>query len=147
VRTLLKRSQIRAPKDGIVIMQDVYELEGKPIKLGERLLTLAQPNQAEIEIWLAVGDSIELSEQAEIELFLNVNPETPYLSQLRYVNFQAEMSPEGIFAFRTRADFIAGENIPRIGLRGTAKLYGQSEPLYYYLFRRPWASVRQWLGW
>jgi multidrug resistance efflux pump len=146
VRTLLKRIKIHATQAGVVIMQDAYELEGKPVKLGERLLTLAQPQQAEVEIWLAVGDSLEFADHTPVELFLNVNPETPYLTELRYVNFQAEMSPEGVFAFRTRADFSGSQPIPRLGLRGTAKIIGQQVPLYYYLFRRPWASVRQWLG-
>jgi hypothetical protein len=146
IQSLLKRINIRADQTGIAIIHDAYELEGKPVKLGERLLTIAQPNQAELEMWLAVGDSISLENQAKIELFLNVTPETPYPAVLRYVNFQAEMSPEGVFAFRTRADFLNTGQLPRIGLRGTAKIYGAEVPLYYYLFRRPVAAARQWLG-
>ena len=90
--------------------------------------------------------SIELPEKARIELFLNVSPDIPNDAQLHYVNFQAEMSPEGLFAFRARADFPSKEQMPRIGLRGTAKIYGKQVPLYYYLFRRPVAAARQWLG-
>jgi hypothetical protein len=146
VESLLKRILIRATHAGLAIIHDAYELEGKPVKLGERLLTIAQPNQAELEMWLAVGDSIALPEQTEIELFLNVSPETPYLARLRYVNFQAEMSPEGLLAFRVRADFPSDQPLPRVGLRGTAKIYGEQVPLYYYVFRRPYAAARQWLG-
>jgi len=146
VNSLLKRINIHADMEGIAIINDAYELEGKPVKLGEKLLTIAKSNQAELEMWLAVGDSIELEQLAEIELFLNVSPETAYQAKLRYVNFQAEMSPEGVFAFRARADFFQDKQIPRIGLRGTAKIYGYKVPLYYYLFRRPYAAVRQWIG-
>ena len=146
VQSLLKRINIHAERAGIAIIHDAYELEGKPVKLGERLLTIAQPEQAELEIWLAVGDSISLESQAKVELFLNVTPETPYPAILRYVNFQAEMSPDGVFAYRTRADFLNNQETLRIGLRGTAKLYGKKAPLYYYLFRRPVAAARQWLG-
>lgn len=146
IESLLKRINIHAEESGTAIILDAYELEGKPVKLGERLLTIARPHQAELEIWLAVGDSISLTEHAQIELFLNISPETPNSAVLRYVNFQAEMSPEGIFAFRTRADFLNDSQIPRIGLRGTAKIYGEQVPLYYYLFRRPFAVARQWLG-
>jgi multidrug efflux pump subunit AcrA (membrane-fusion protein) len=146
IDTLLKRIIIRANHAGIAIIHDAYELEGKPVKLGERLLTIAQPNQAELEMWLAVGDSIDLPDAAEVKLFLNVAPETPYPAVLRYVNFQAEMSPEGLFAFRVRADFPDPQQLPRVGLRGTAKIYGKQVPLYYYVFRRPYAAARQWLG-
>ncbi|NOQ34660.1 MAG: hypothetical protein GQ569_02035, partial [Methylococcaceae bacterium] len=87
IKSLLKRINIHAEASGIAIVPDAYELEGKPVKLGERLLTIAKPSSAELEMWLAVGDSIALPEKAKIELFLNVNPETPYEAQLRYVNF------------------------------------------------------------
>ena len=146
IKSLLKRINIHAEEDGIAIVHDAYELEGKPVKLGERLLTIAQPDSAELEMWLAVGDSIALPDNAKVELFLNVSPEIPRDAHLRYVNFQAEMSPEGLFAFRARADFPSKRPPPRIGLRGTAKIYGEKVPLYYYLFRRPFAAVRQWLG-
>lgn len=146
IKTLLERIKIHAEESGIAIVHDAYELEGKPVKLGERLLTVAQPGSAELEMWLAVGDSIALPDKARVELFLNVSPEIPHDASLRYVNFQAEMSPEGLFAFRARADFPSKDKMPRIGLRGTAKIYGEQVPLYYYLFRRPFAAVRQWLG-
>ena len=146
IKSLLKRIKIHADDSGIAIVPDAYELEGKPVQLGERLLTIAKANSAELEMWLAVGDSIKLPKNAKVELFLNVSPEIPNLAQLHYVNFQAEMSPEGLFAFRARADFPLTDKMPRIGLRGTAKIYGEQVPLYYYLFRRPFAATRQWLG-
>jgi len=146
IKSLLTRIKIHAQTSGIAIIPDAFELEGKPVQLGERLLILAKVDSAELEMWLAVGDSIKLPKNTKVELFLNVTPEIPYLAQLRYVNFQAEMSPEGLFAFRARADFPLTNKMPRIGLRGTAKIYGESVPLYYYLFRRPLAAVRQWLG-
>jgi len=42
---------------------------------------------------------------------------------------------------------IQHEDLPhRIGLRGTAKLYGEKVSLAYYLLRRPITFVRQHLG-
>ncbi|MGK0296651.1 MAG: hypothetical protein ACI9XC_000240 [Gammaproteobacteria bacterium] len=145
-QSLLDRISIHAIQDGIAIFNDMQELVGKPVKIGEKIMTLASPTSAELEIWLAVGDSIPLPEKATIDLFLNVQPEKPLKAQLRYVNYQAEVSPEGILTFRARADFSSGSDLPRIGWRGTAKIYGKEVPLYYYLFRRPYAAVRQWLG-
>ena len=42
---------------------------------------------------------------------------------------------------------ITEDAIPRIGLRGTAKVYGEKVSLFYYLFRRPITYLRQHLGW
>jgi hypothetical protein len=36
--------------------------------------------------------------------------------------------------------------VPRLGLRGSAKIDGQMVPLGYFLLRRPLAVARQWLG-
>jgi hypothetical protein len=145
VRSLLKRIVIHAEQSGIVMIPDIHEIEGKPVVLGEKILTLANTQMAEGEIWLAVSDSITLPAQSKVEIFLNIHPETPYLAKMEYENYQAELSPEGILAFRTRVAIVS-KSIPRIGLRGTAKLYGEKVPLFYYIFRRPFAVARQWIG-
>jgi len=38
------------------------------------------------------------------------------------------------------------ENKPRIGLRGTARIYGDEVTIFYYLFRTPINILRQWIG-
>ena len=45
----------------------------------------------------------------------------------------------GELAYRIRGDFEEGQVLPRIGMRGTAKLYGAPVTLGYYLLRRPLA--------
>ena len=38
------------------------------------------------------------------------------------------------------------EALPRIGLQATAKIHGRRVTLFYYLFRRPLAQLRQFTG-
>lgn len=52
--------------------------------------------------------------------------------------------PGGQLAYRLDARF--DEAPPRIGLRGTAKLFGERAPLALYLLRRPLAGLRQSVG-
>ena len=52
----------------------------------------------------------------------------------------------GTLAFALRARFEDGEAMPRIGLRGTAKVYGERSSLFMFLFRRPLSALRQGLG-
>ena len=54
---------------------------------------------------------------------------------------------EGFLAYRLKAEFTDQESPPRIGLRGTAKLFGDETTVFFFLFRRPLAKARQWLGW
>ena len=143
---LLKRIEIRADIDGIVMLSESHTLEGQPVAIGERIMLLANSTATELEAWLAIGNSIPLQKGATIELFLNISPQTPTLAAIEYINYQAEPRHEGILAFRVKGIFTAKELTPRIGLRGTAKLYGSQVPLYYYLFHRPFAAARQWLG-
>ncbi|PCJ40592.1 MAG: hypothetical protein COA71_10120 [SAR86 cluster bacterium] len=144
-QSLLDRSNIYAEKQGIVVIPKVTELEGMPVQVGERLFTLAEPGEVELEFWLAVGDGIPLPYNARVTMFLNVYPEQAHRGNVRFVNYQAEVSPDGILGYRGRAEFITNEEL-RIGWRGTAKIYGEDVRLFYYLFRRPLSALRQWAG-
>jgi hypothetical protein len=144
-QSLLDRSRIYAEEESIAVVPDVQDLEGRPVKVGEKILTLAKPKFVELEFWLAVGDSIPLPEKAKVALFLNVYPDVVHRGQVRYISYQAEVSPEGILGFRGRADFEQSDEL-RVGWRGTAKVTGESVSLAYYLFRRPLSVLRQWTG-
>jgi len=143
---LLERTSIKAEKDGIAVVPAAFELEGKPVKTGEKLMSLAEPGQIELQIWISVDDSIPFPESAFVETFLNVKPEVIYAANVRYISYQAEVSPNGIFSFRSRADFTTQHDDLRIGWRGTAKIYGEDVTLFYYLFRRPLGALRRWTG-
>jgi len=143
--TLLERSNLYAEKQGIVVIPRVTELEGMPVQIGERLFSLAEPGSIEMEFRLAVGDAIPLPYNANVTLFLNVFPEQAHRGNVRYVNYQAEVSPDGILGYRGRAEFILNNEL-RIGWRGTAKIYGEDVTLFYFLFRRPLSVLRQWIG-
>ena len=142
----LARVDIRAKHDGVVVLNDPDVLKGKPVRLGERLLAVAAPESAEIQFWLPVEESLPLPDQAPVSLFLNVAPDKALNGNVRYINYQAEVSPEGIFAFRGRASLALQDNLPRLGWRGTARISGEHVSLFYYLFRRPFAAARQWIG-
>ena len=120
---------------------------GRPVRLGERLLEVADTRGAEVEIWLPSADNIPLPEGAEVSLFLNVDPSQVREARLTHVNYRAELAPDGELAYRAHAVLSDADNLPRVGWRGTAKVEGEQVTLGYYLFRRPWATLRSWTGW
>jgi hypothetical protein len=65
---------------------------------------------------------------------------------LTQASYEAELTPENILAYRILADFTDTDDMPRIGLQGTAKIYGERITLFFYLFRRPIATLRQYIG-
>ena len=90
-----------------------------------------------------------LEQGAAVRLFLTVLPLSPLDAQVVETSYQAVLSPEGVASYRLRAVFDAGQTQQhlRIGLRGTAKIYGDRVVLGYYLLRRPLATLREWTGW
>jgi hypothetical protein len=143
---LLERGRVQAPRDGVAIFGDPADWIGRLVHVGEKVLEIADPEQMELLIHLPLGDAIPLANGARVELFLTVAPQTRYPAVLEYASYRAEALPDGTMAYRLKARF-SGAKPARIGLAGTAKLFGEPVALAYYVFRRPLAVLRQWLGW
>lgn len=149
VRSQLNRIDVRADKDGVAVFGDPDDWLGRTVSTGERIMLLADPDDPGMLIYLPTADAIALGVGAEVRLFLTVRPLEPLSGRLSETSYQAAQSPDGIASYRLRAVFEdeGGKEQVRIGLRGTAKLYGEQVVLAYYLMRRPLAAVREWTGW
>jgi len=143
---LLQSSQIHAAQDGIAIFTDAADWDGKPVAVGEKVMILADPKRIEAEMQLPVADAINLEIGAEVLLFLNIAPLKPLKATLRRASYQAQVTPAGVLAFQLQATLKDSAAAPRIGLHGTAKIYGRKVTLFYYLMRKPLATLRQLLG-
>lgn len=144
---MLGRVQVRAPRDGIVVYGDPNDWIGKPVSTGERIALLADQDDAGVLVWLPAADAINLEPGAEIRLFLHVAPLSPLQAVLNETSYQATLSPDNIAAYRIKGRITADDGlVARIGLKGTAKVYGRQVPLGYYLLRRPLAALREWSG-
>lgn len=142
----LARAQVTAPTDGIALVDDPAEWIGRPVMTGERVMTIADEHDVEVEAWLAPADVIDLPERSAVTLYLNSMPLSPVHAQLRYAAHEATQRPDGSFAYRVRASLSTDEFHPRVGLKGSARVAGHYVPLVYWVLRRPLAVVRPWLG-
>lgn len=144
----LARVRVLAEDNGIAVFGDPDDWLGRPVSTGERIMLLANPNAPGMLIHLPVADAIGLEPGAIVKFFLTVRPLEPLQGRVIETSYQAVQSPDGIASYRLRAVFEnAAEDRARIGLRGTAKLYGERVRLGYYLLRRPLATLREWTGW
>jgi hypothetical protein len=146
LREQMKRVEVRAPRAGVVVLDDPNDWIGRPVAIGERVMLVADPARVEIEARLPVADAIALPTNAPLRLFLNIQPERPLDAVLTRASYQSYQGPDGVLAYRLKAKLAPEEAVPRIGLKGSAKIYGERAPLAYTLFRRPLTSLRQWLG-
>ncbi len=142
----LTRARVLAPQAGVVLMDDPSEWIGKPVSTGERILRLAALDDVEVEAWVPLADAIVLQPGDTVALYLGASPLSPVSARLRYMAHEAVQRPDGGFAYRVRAT-LTEKTTHRVGLKGTAKLHGGWVPLAYWVLRRPWATMRAYLGW
>ncbi len=139
---------VTAPRDGTVIVERKSKWQGKPVSVGERVMEIADINSIEARIDLSVADAILIQNDARAQLFLDTNPLKAVEARVTSGSYKALPDDSDQLAFSLYSDVILeNERRPRIGARGTAQVYGDKVSLGFYLFRRPLAAVRQWIGW
>jgi multidrug resistance efflux pump len=143
----LGRVQVKAERDGLAVFADVNDFQGKAVMLGERILTLANPSEVALAIDFPAREQLDLQVGTAVTLYPSDAPLLSYEARVTQIAYHAEVARDGVLAYRLKATFINGAEVPRIGLMGTAKLTGGRVPLLYYALRRPLTAVRQWLGW
>ena len=109
-------------------------------------MSIADPSNIRVEIDVPVADAVSLQDGAKISLILDIDPLHPRAARLERAAFEPEQMSGGVLAYRALANLEDGEAPPRIGLTGTARIAGGQVPLGLFLFRRPIAAARQWLG-
>ncbi|MBN3121932.1 efflux RND transporter periplasmic adaptor subunit [Pectobacterium brasiliense] len=141
-----ERMQLASPRDGVAIFDDSNDWIGRSVAVGERIMMIADPHDVELEIQLPAADAIALENGADVRLFLNVAPNSAQDARLEQIGYRAAPTPDNVMAYRLRARFTQDDPQLRVGLKGTAKLYGKRTVLFVYLLRKPLASLRVWLG-
>jgi Biotin-lipoyl like/HlyD family secretion protein len=141
---VMDKSQIKAPRDGMAIYGDRRDLEGRAINVGDPILQVADPSGVSIRIDLPAAEQLAIPREGRVKVWLDAQPLWAIDGTVQNASYQARQTPEGVLAFAVTAKPLSAT--PRIGSRGTAKLYGSWVPLIYSIFRRPIASLRQTIG-
>ena len=141
----LKNTKLFAKQKGVAIVDQKNDWQGRPVKVGEKIITVANPDEVEFLIWLPVKDSLVIKENSKVKVFLDVNPISSLKGKLLRASYAPSLSPEEVLSYKIGASF-DGKKSPRIGFRGTAKVYGSRVPLFYLVLRKPITVMRQFIG-
>lgn len=149
LQELVKRLEIQAKGDGIVIFNDAEEWAGRPVQSGERIMLLANPENIWITIYLPVDEAIPLKESPEVKINLDIAPLETLSAKVVESSYEPVLMPDGrpAYLFRALLQKKDGEILPRIGLRGVARLYGEPMKLGYLVSHKPLRSLRRMFGW
>lgn len=143
---LLERLRITAPQGGIAIFSDSEDWRGRPVQPGERIMTVADPSLVGVTVYLPPEDAVQLDVGGELTVYLNVDPLSPIKAKITQTSYDASVLPDNTLAYIVKADLAPGYGLPRVGNRGTAKVYGERVSLGYYLLRKPILYLRKSLG-
>jgi multidrug efflux pump subunit AcrA (membrane-fusion protein) len=143
---LLEKSKLTAPQGGVAIFTSQDDWRGRPVQVGERVMMIADPSIIDVTIYLPPEDAVELEPGGDVELLLHVDPLSTLKAKIERASYEATPQADGTLAYTIRAQLLPGQGLPRIGLRGTAKVYSSRVALGYYLLRKPLAFVRRSLG-
>lgn len=145
-RTMLQRASVVAPMDGVAVFDDPHQWIGRPVTTGERIMILAPPRSAELDIAVPIGDVVTFNKGADVTFFPNVTPDAPWRGHLLYASYASSPSPDGVLSYQFRARLDDPQGGLRLGLKGTAKVFGPRQPFALWALRRPIALVRAWLS-
>lgn len=137
---------VESPINGVALLDDPEEWRGKPVKIGEKVLIIANPEKTKIRMWVPEEDNINLNINIPVKIFLNIHPETSHEARLTYVANFTLVSEKSITSFTAEAEWIGHPKEIKLGLKGSAILYGENVTLFYWIMRKPWAYFRRFIG-
>lgn len=145
-KELLAQVDVTAQQDGLLVYSDASDWVGKPVVVGERVMEIVDPDRVQFRIYLPVDDAIVLQQDNQVDVFLHANPLTSIQARVSKTSYNAKLTPDNILAYRIDAEFDQPSEDARLGLQGSARVYGERVTVFFYVFRRPISALRQIFG-
>ena len=136
----------KAPISGVALIDNPDEWQGKPVKLGEKILLIANPDQTKVRMWIPESDNIQIDKTIPVRIYLNPNPEINYYVKLNFISHEANLTDKHISSFEAEGEWIGEDNKAKLGVKGSAVLYGEKVSLLYYILRKPLSTLREFTG-
>lgn len=138
--------EVRAESEGIAVIDNPDEWRGRPVVIGEKLLSIIVSSNVDLRIWLPVDDNIDFDRDKTIKVVLNANPDSAKTAILKYIGQHVTTGPTEIPVVIARAEFDSIDQDIKSGMQGSAVLYGERVRLIYWLLRKPLYAFRKITG-
>lgn len=145
-RDILDVSDAKASRDGVVLFSDKNDFLGKPVNAGDTVMTLADPKHIELLVRIPADAMIELKRDVPVQFFLNTEPLKSHKAYLTNISYLPTSDASGLLTYKARATIENIQDIEKIGLTGTAKVYGGRTFMILNLLRRPFIALRRLSG-
>lgn len=136
---------VTSPISGKVEIEKPEQWRGKNVDVGEKVMTVYNDKNTFIKIQIPYDDRIDFDWDRPIKVFLNPTPEKSYPARLTYISSFTIVTEKQTIVFLAEAEWIEKNNL-KVGLKGSAILYGDKVPLIYWLLRKPLNTFREIIG-
>ncbi|HFD87410.1 MAG TPA: HlyD family efflux transporter periplasmic adaptor subunit, partial [Gammaproteobacteria bacterium] len=147
IQQQLKKVQLTAPFDALVIDGDLTQALGSPVNEGDKLLTLAPENDYRVILDIDERDIKYLQQKQLGKLTLAASPEDQFEIEIQQITPMAQVK-DGHNVFPARAKLIDGPiALLRPGMEGVSKIRIADHSLLWTLARRSidWAQFKLWV--
>lgn len=138
--------EVTAETDGFIALDDPDQWRGRPVQIGERVMMIVNPENTKLKIWISESDNISYLPDENIDIILNVDPGSTFTAKIRYVSDYSLLSATGVTSFVAEADWVDKPESVKIGLKGSAVLFGEYVPFFYWVLRKPLIALRHAIG-
>ena len=147
-RSRLARIEVRASRSGTVLFASADDWQGRPLRVGERVMQIADARQVEARVDLPVAESIVRAAGLDVVLFPNAEPLSTLAGTVSRAGHIAEPTSDGVLAYALTVTLVLRDDAdpPPIGDRGIVQIFGPRTPLIVAVLRRPIRAVRQFFG-
>lgn len=137
-----------SPAAGILQIQDAANLQGRSVKIGERLASVVQPGVTRLRLEVPVHELGLLQVGSEVSVRMNDAPLASWNAKITHIGFAVETSADGLPVVQTEACWVdaagdcasqqsLGAKALASGQQGSARIYAGWTVLGYQILRRP----------
>lgn len=141
-----KNTDIASPVSGVAIFSDKSSLEGRALRTGEKIMTVADPSKQQLLVRIPVQSLLPIDKGQALSFFVTTQPFTGYDATISSIGYEPSADPDGLLTYKIRAKLGKEQQDLRIGWQGTAKIKSNWSIWGYALLRRPLIALRNLLG-
>lgn len=140
--------ELRAPLDGIILSGDLQRAEGIPLRQGQVLYEIGPDERMIVELLIPAHDIALVQPGAEVRMRLASFPGASWHTTIRTIRPQSEII-DSRNVFVAEAEIHNKDNLAvlRAGMKGRARISGDSAPIGWVLTRRLWDFIHLHLLW
>lgn len=140
------RAAVRAGQAGVIVLDDPDALVGSALQTGQAVLSVADPDQTKLRLWVPASDVGFIRKGARVVVRLDSAPFTRVPAIITRIGFDVQLSPEGVPSVMAEAIWAEEGREVQPGQKGTAKIYGDATFLGMQILRKPLIAFRSLIG-